>query len=40
LITGGHTVLCVTHEPLLMEAAFKRFELGPGGGTKGGYLVG
>lgn len=40
LITGGHTVLCVTHEPLLMDAAFKRFELGPGGGTKGGYLVG
>ncbi len=39
LIEAGHTVLCVTHEPLLMEAAYKRFELGPGGGTKGGYLI-
>ncbi len=40
LIEGGNTIICVTHEPLLMAAASKTIELGPGGGTKGGRIVG
>jgi excinuclease ABC subunit A len=40
LIESGNTILCVTHEPLLIAAAYKTIELGPGGGTNGGQIVG
>lgn len=40
LIESGNTILCVTHEPLLIASAYKTIELGPGGGTKGGEIVG
>ena len=39
LIEEGNTVVCVTHAPLLTEAASGTIELGPGGGTKGGRVV-
>ncbi|HBB90322.1 MAG TPA: hypothetical protein DC042_00965 [Bacteroidales bacterium] len=39
LSDAGHTILCVTHEALLMEAAGKVIELGPGGGKDGGRVV-
>ena len=39
LIDAGNTIICVTHEPLLMDAASKIIELGPGGGTKGGLII-
>ncbi|NVO19851.1 MAG: AAA family ATPase [Bacteroidetes bacterium] len=40
LIEEGNTLVCVTHEPLLMAAASRTIELGPGGGTQGGRIVG
>jgi len=38
LLNEGNTLVCVTHEPLLMAAASTSIELGPGGGTKGGRI--
>lgn len=39
LIEAGNTIVCVTHEPLLIAAASKTIELGPGGGTQGGKII-
>ncbi|MEI6577432.1 MAG: AAA family ATPase [Bacteroidota bacterium] len=39
LIEEGNTIVCVTHEPLLMAAASTMIELGPGGGAKGGLII-
>ncbi|HNW70902.1 MAG TPA: ATP-binding cassette domain-containing protein [Bacteroidales bacterium] len=39
LIEQGNTMVCVTHEPLLIAAASKTIELGPGGGTQGGRII-
>ena len=39
LIESGNTIVCVTHEPLLIENAANTIELGPGGGTRGGQIV-
>jgi excinuclease ABC subunit A len=39
LIDNGNTIVCVTHEPMLMNAASNVIELGPGGGTRGGQVV-
>ena len=39
LIEEGNTLVCVTHEPLLMAVSSKIIELGPGGGAKGGQIV-
>ncbi|MFA6126797.1 MAG: AAA family ATPase [Bacteroidales bacterium] len=39
LADAGNTLVCVTHEPLLMAAASKTIKLGPGGGTRGGLIV-
>jgi excinuclease ABC subunit A len=38
LLNEGNTLVCVTHEPLLMAAASASIELGPGGGTQGGRI--
>lgn len=40
LVSDGHTLVCVTHEPLVMAAAAKTIELGPGGGKHGGMIMG
>ncbi len=40
LLEQGHTLVCATHDPLLMEAAHNVIELGPGGGKNGGNIVG
>jgi excinuclease ABC subunit A len=39
LIDAGNTILCVTHEPMLMNCAAKNIEFGPGGGTRGGRII-
>jgi len=39
LIEAGNTIVCVTHEPMLMDCAAINIELGPGGGTRGGRIV-
>jgi len=39
LIEKGNTIVCVTHEPLLMDAAYATIELGPGGGRNGGRVI-
>ena len=39
LIDEGNTIVCVTHEPILMAAATKIIELGPGGGHQGGLVL-
>ena len=39
LIEEGGSVLCVTHEPLLAEAADRLVELGPGAGRNGGKVI-
>lgn len=39
LIQAGNTLICVTHEPLLMAAAQGIIELGPGGGSQGGQII-
>ena len=39
LIEAGNTIVCVTHDPLLMAAASLTIELGPGGGTNGGLII-
>ncbi|MCJ7820944.1 MAG: hypothetical protein MUP53_07050 [Bacteroidales bacterium] len=38
LIEEGDTIVCVTHEQLLLNAASEIIELGPGGGTNGGRI--
>ncbi|MBK7213684.1 MAG: ATP-binding cassette domain-containing protein [Bacteroidales bacterium] len=35
----GNTLICVTHEPLLMVSAQKVIELGPKGGNQGGRIM-
>jgi len=40
LIGTGSTIICVTHEPRLMAAASVVIELGPGGGSQGGEIIG
>ena len=40
LVEAGNTIVCVTHEPLLMAFADEVIELGPGGGKYGGMVVG
>ncbi len=39
LIDSGNTIICVTHEPMLIEAASAIIELGPGGGSQGGRNI-
>ena len=39
LVEAGNTIVCVTHEPMLMANAAKTIELGPGGGTRGGRII-
>ncbi len=39
LVGQGHTLVCVTHEPMLMAAASKMIVLGPGGGMQGGWII-
>jgi len=39
LVQKGNTIICVTHEQLVISAADKTIELGPGGGTRGGRIV-
>ncbi len=39
IIAEGNTVVCVTHEPLVMSASAIIVELGPGGGSRGGRIV-
>lgn len=39
LIEEGNTIVCVTHEPLLMAAASETIVLGPGGGMFGGRII-
>ncbi|MBK7028019.1 MAG: AAA family ATPase [Bacteroidales bacterium] len=39
LIKEGNTLVCVTHEPLLMASAQSIIELGPGGGSQGGKII-
>ncbi len=39
LLDAGNTLLCVTHETRLMQAASRIIELGPGGGTQGGQII-
>jgi len=39
LVNEGNTLVCVTHEPLLMAAAQSLIELGPGGGIQGGKII-
>lgn len=39
LIEKGNTIICVTHEQILIDAGSKIIELGPGGGTMGGKVV-
>ena len=39
LIEQGDTLVCVTHEPLVLSAASGIIELGPGGGTNGGRII-
>jgi len=39
LTEAGNTIVCVTHEPLLMASADEVIELGPGGGKYGGRIV-
>lgn len=39
LIEAGGTVLCVTHEPMIIRCADWLIELGPGAGRQGGQVV-
>jgi excinuclease ABC subunit A len=39
LIEDGNTIVCVTHEPLLIANASDTIELGPGGGSNGGMVL-
>jgi excinuclease ABC subunit A len=39
LITEGHTILCASHDELLLKVASHVVELGPGGGKYGGKII-
>jgi len=39
IIDAGNTIICVTHEPMLIDNASHVIELGPGGGPKGGRII-
>jgi len=39
LIEAGSTVLCITHEPMVVSCADWLIELGPGAGKSGGRVV-
>ena len=39
LLDSGNTLVCVTHDPILIKAAGQTIELGPGGGSKGGRII-
>jgi excinuclease ABC subunit A len=39
LINNGNTIICVTHEPLIIKYADWLIETGPGAGKKGGEIV-
>jgi excinuclease ABC subunit A len=39
LIETGNTIVCITHEPILITHASLTIELGPGGGTQGGKII-
>ncbi len=39
LLDTGSTIICVTHEPLILKYASKLIELGPGGGKYGGSVI-
>lgn len=40
LIDNGSSIICVTHEPLLIRRAGCEIMLGPGGGKNGGEIIG
>ena len=39
LLLAGNTLVCVSHEPMMLQAASVVIELGPGGGKQGGMIV-
>jgi excinuclease ABC subunit A len=39
LIINGSSIICVSHEPLLIKCADWQIETGPGAGKKGGEIV-
>jgi excinuclease ABC subunit A len=39
LVAGGHSVLVVDHDPLLLACCDRLIELGPGGGPQGGRVI-
>jgi len=39
LVEKGNTIVCVTHDPMLIASAAITIELGPGGGTNGGMII-
>ena len=39
LISNGHTVIIIEHNPSVIMAADHVIDLGPEGGTEGGYIV-
>jgi len=39
LIEEGNTIICISHEPLVLAAASAIIELGPGGGSNGGRIL-
>lgn len=39
ILAEGNTLVCVTHEPLVISASAKILELGPGGGSRGGRII-
>jgi excinuclease ABC subunit A len=39
LISTGNTIVCITHEAILINDASNTIELGPGGGTQGGLII-
>lgn len=39
LIGQGHTIVITEHDPLLIDAAGHRIELGPTSGPRGGHLL-
>ena len=39
LLGSGHSLICVTHDPLILAHAGSGTQLGPGGGDEGGNIV-